>query len=73
MIPASIACAYAFMLPVATPPNAIAFSYGHMKVIDMVSDLENKRRQFGFAVVCCLVIVRRVHAFDPHLISGSTF
>jgi len=27
----------AFMLPISTPPNAIAFSYGHMKVLDMVS------------------------------------
>jgi len=32
-----IATSMAFMLPISTPPNAIAFSYGHMKVLDMVS------------------------------------
>ena len=37
MIPATISASYAFMLPVATPPNAIAFSYGYLKVKDMVS------------------------------------
>ncbi|KAK7882091.1 hypothetical protein WMY93_028265 [Mugilogobius chulae] len=36
MIPCAFASNLAFMLPVATPPNAIAFSFGNLKVIDMV-------------------------------------
>ena len=36
MIPATVAASLAFMLPVATPPNAIAFSYGFIKVHEMV-------------------------------------
>ena len=37
MLPATVSASYAFMLPVATPPNAMAFSYGYLKVYDMVS------------------------------------
>ncbi|XP_054652727.1 solute carrier family 13 member 3 isoform X2 [Dunckerocampus dactyliophorus] len=36
MIPATIGSSYAFMLPVSTPPNSIAFASGHLMVKDMV-------------------------------------
>ncbi|KAM6986970.1 solute carrier family 13 member 2-like [Aplochiton taeniatus] len=36
MLPCTVSASLAFMLPVATPPNAIAFSYGNLKVLDMV-------------------------------------
>ncbi|WP_018275810.1 DASS family sodium-coupled anion symporter [Teredinibacter turnerae] len=37
VVPAAIAASCAFMMPVATPPNAIVFSSGHLKIKDMVS------------------------------------
>lgn len=35
-VPAAIAASCAFMMPVATPPNAIVFSSGHMEIRDMI-------------------------------------
>lgn len=37
MLPVTVSASYAFMLPVATGPNALAFSSGYLKMSDMVS------------------------------------
>jgi len=49
MIPATIAASLAFMLPVATPPNAIIFGTNRLQVKDMVKT--------GFILNMCGVII----------------
>lgn len=36
VVPATIASSCAFMMPISTPPNAIVFSSGHIKIKDMM-------------------------------------
>jgi sodium-dependent dicarboxylate transporter 2/3/5 len=36
LVPAAVAASYAFMLPVATPPNALVFGSGHVRLAQMV-------------------------------------
>ncbi|KAL3857545.1 hypothetical protein ACJMK2_012199 [Sinanodonta woodiana] len=62
MFPGAIATSFAFMLPVATPPNAVVFSYGYLRVIDMVS------AGFMMNVFCVLVLV-----FTTETIGNAVF
>lgn len=36
MIPVTVSASFAFMLPVATPPNAMVYEHGNMKLKDMM-------------------------------------
>lgn len=37
MVPAAIGSQFSFMLPIATPPNAIGYSTGYLRTMDMVT------------------------------------
>ncbi|XP_078599119.1 Na(+)/citrate cotransporter-like isoform X4 [Branchiostoma floridae x Branchiostoma japonicum] len=67
MIPATIACSFAFMLPVATPPNAIVFSYGRIKVFDMA------KCGFMLNLGCILVLTFAINTYGIPLYGLSTF
>ncbi|XP_066295619.1 Na(+)/citrate cotransporter-like isoform X4 [Branchiostoma lanceolatum] len=67
MIPATIACSFAFMLPVATPPNAIVFSYGRIKVVDMA------RCGFMLNLGCILVLTFAINTYGIPLYGLHTF
>jgi len=58
MIPAAMAASCAFMLPVATAPNAIAYGIGEIEIKDMV--MEGAVLSFGvsttIAILCYLLL-----------------
>ncbi|XP_046440691.1 solute carrier family 13 member 5-like isoform X4 [Daphnia pulex] len=57
MLPATVTCSYAFMLPVATPPNAIVFAAGRMNTVDMV------KAGFFMNIMCVVVICLMMVSF----------
>ncbi|CAH1800554.1 unnamed protein product [Owenia fusiformis] len=65
MLSATIAASCAFMLPVATPPNAIVFAYGHVTVVDMV------KAGFMMNCVCVLVITLGINTWGNAMFNLS--
>ncbi|TCS93176.1 SLC13 family permease [Hazenella coriacea] len=59
MVGAGIAASCAFMLPVATPPNAVVFGSGYIKIGDMV------KAGFWLNIISILVIVAAIYFILP--------
>lgn len=65
MLPTTICCSYAFMLPVATPPNAIVFAATNMRIITMM------KTGIVMNVICVCAITLMINTlgiplFDVH-------
>ncbi|NXI09586.1 S13A2 protein, partial [Irena cyanogastra] len=67
MLPCTLAASLAFMLPVATPPNAIAFSYGQLRVIDMA------KAGFVLNILGVLTITLSINTWASSLFQLQTF
>lgn len=61
MVGAAVAASCAFMLPVATPPNAVVFGSGYLRIPDMV------KRGFVMNVISILVLTLFVYFVLPSL------
>ena len=59
MLPVAIAASYAFMLPVATPPNAIVFSSRQLDIMTMA------KTGFALNLIAILIIVVTIWFFKP--------
>lgn len=61
MVGAAVAASCAFMLPVATPPNAVVFGSGYLRIPDMV------KRGFFMNIVSIIVLTFFVYYVLPNL------
>jgi len=66
MVPATLAATCAFMLPVATPPNAVVFGSGYLTIPDMA------RAGFRMNVVSIFIITLACYFMLP-LLAGFAF
>lgn len=64
MVGATLAASCAFMLPVATPPNAVVFGSGYLRIPDMM------RKGFAMNIFSIIIIVFFVYLIVPHLWKG---
>ncbi|GBN52481.1 Solute carrier family 13 member 5, partial [Araneus ventricosus] len=67
LLPCDIVCSYAFMLPVATIPNALVFENSNMKVMDML------KPGIVMNVVCCCIQLFSLHTLGVALFDLNNF
>ncbi|XP_055964402.1 Na(+)/dicarboxylate cotransporter 3 [Sorex fumeus] len=67
MIPGTVSCSYAFMLPVSTPPNSIAFASGHLMVKDMM------RTGFLMNMMGVLLLTLAINTWGQAIFNLGTF
>ncbi|XP_022067341.1 solute carrier family 13 member 5 [Acanthochromis polyacanthus] len=67
MVPCTLSTSFAFMLPVATPPNAIVFSYGYLKVADMA------KTGFVMNIIGILCITLAINSWGKAMFDLDTF
>ncbi len=66
MVPVAIAASGAFMLPVATPPNAVVFGYGPLRIAHMVrAGVFLNALSIAVVVVLDMVLCRWVLGAEP--------
>lgn len=74
MVPAAMAANCAFMMPVATPPNAIIFGTGKLKITEMVRvGFIVNLFTFILLVAVAFFLLPIVWGFDLHVIPASFY
>lgn len=63
IVPAAIAASCAFMLPIATPPNAIVFGSGHISMQEM------RKTGFKLNLICILILTLLAYTMSDYLIT----
>ena len=61
-IPMTLGASVASMLPMGTPPNAIVFASGHVKIKDMI------KTGFVLNIICIIIITLFCWLLQPYLI-----
>ncbi|XP_078099240.1 LOW QUALITY PROTEIN: solute carrier family 13 member 4 [Sander vitreus] len=67
LIPSTMCVSFGVMLPVGNPPNAIVFSYGHVKISDMV------KAGFGVNLIGVAVVMLAITTWGVPLFNLSEF
>ncbi|XP_022237546.1 solute carrier family 13 member 5-like isoform X4 [Limulus polyphemus] len=66
MLPVTISCSFAFMLPVATAPNTMVFEIARMKTLDMV------KPGFFLNILCICIQTMMIHTLGDALFHFNT-